>query len=204
MTIGYGILGVFFVILVANWTGVFVFGSTGTEKAPPLDEAGRPYAESLADALTEPGAVWVGFAGLRPAEADCVAGAWVMTLGPEELDAAGITPLELGEDPPGASVVAGLDWTTGKRIAAEYGRCGVSTQDLLARGRLVAYQDLGEERPDDIDLECVAYEVDDGDADRVFIQSLVDGRLVDPATAGLIAPPRTPAERERFIRHAID
>ncbi len=226
MTIGYGILGVFFVILVVNWVGVFG-GSSKPQAAPPLSAAGRPYAAALAEVLTEPGAVWVGFSGLRPAEAECVAGAWVMILGPDQLDDAGTTPSELAEDPAGASRDAGFDWEAGKRLAAEYGRCGASPQHLIARGRLVAYQELGEDRPDDVDLDCLADEVAAGDADRAFIESLVpptdegpvagpsgpdisDPRsyqptsAADPGTIGILAPPRTPAERERFIRRAVD
>lgn len=172
VTIGYGILAVIFVVVAFNWTLVAVRDS-GDQPAPELTEEGRPYADALAEGLqardAELGTVYVR----RTAEqARCIAPDWVMIVGPERWDAAGISPAELAEDPAGASGAVDMSWTDAKRLRRTYERCGAAPIDTVR----ASIEDglRGNEEIDPEQVDCLLEKLNAETADRVFVAGLAE------------------------------
>lgn len=170
--VGYAVLAVIALAIVGN---VVIGQLRGPEPVPDLSKAGEPYAAALEPVLAQERPTRTAYNGLTPTEAACVAPDWVMVLGPERLDRAGIAPAELAEDPQGASREAGITWEEAKRLRGSFSDCGAPPSDAMHDAIEEALAEADED-PELIDCVRDAFDTQAAHdlADRLFVVGLVE------------------------------
>lgn len=164
----YGVLGVIAVVLIGN---LILDAIGGPEPIPELTSAGRPYASALEGALQTERPEQTAYNGLSAETARCVAPDWVMVLGPDRLDRAGVAPAELAEDPVAVSREAEITWEEAEAILRTYESCDAAPIDRM-RSYLTAETDADDPVLGPETSRCIAEKLDGDTARRLFVLGL--------------------------------